>query len=39
MRSGRLSRRPYLALAHTKLAFETKLILLDRPTRAPTSPP
>jgi glutathione S-transferase len=26
------SLRPYLALAHTGLAFETKLILLDRPT-------
>src|ERR1041384_482475 len=26
------SLRPYLALAHTKLAFETVLILLGRPT-------
>jgi glutathione S-transferase len=26
------SLRPYLALAHTGLAFETRLILLDRPT-------
>jgi glutathione S-transferase len=26
------SLRPYLALAHTGLAFETKVILLDRPT-------
>jgi len=26
------SLRPYLALAHTGLAFETKMILLDRPT-------
>jgi glutathione S-transferase len=29
------SLRPYLALAHTGLAYETKVILLDRPTTKP----
>src|SRR5437764_457517 len=31
-RSSSWSLRPYLMLAHTGLAFETKVLLLDRPT-------